>query len=116
MGDRGNICMKMEDGGQVFFYSHWGGYALPETLKAALIRARGTKADGGRFINGRWDDEPYLARIIFNEMTKGDEMETSGFGISTYLGDNEREIIYVSVKEQTVTIADKVTKFEDYVK
>lgn len=105
MGDRGNICMKMDGGGQVFFYSHWGGTELPEILKAALIRGK-----------ERWDDEPYLSRIIFNEITKGKEMNLTGVGISTYETDNEHPIIYVSVKEQTVTIADKVTKFEDYVK
>ena len=96
MGDRGNICMNMEDGNKVYLYTHWGGHGLPETLKAALIRGE-----------ERWNDEQYLTRIIFNEMTKGREMELTGFGISTYKCDNEHDILHVSVKDQSVSIGTR---------
>lgn len=104
MGDRGNICMEMNDGGRVFFYSHWTGRELPETLKSALVRGK-----------NRWNDEPYLARIIFNEMTTGYELEETGFGISTYETDNNHPTIYVSVEKQTVTVGNKIKTFKGYV-
>ena len=51
-------------------YSHSDGLHLRKVLAEALERG-----------SSRWNDEQYLARIIFNEMTKGREMETIGYGI-----------------------------------
>jgi hypothetical protein len=31
----------------------------------------------------RWDDDAYLARIMFDQMTLGDHGEETGFGITT---------------------------------
>ena len=90
MGDRGNIIVK--DGkSEVFLYSHWTGSDLPEVLKSALKRGK-----------GRWDDGQYLARIIFCEMVKGNEMDETGFGISSIIGDGGTDIT-VNVDDQTVT-------------
>lgn len=109
MGDRANIKIIQHDGTTMeepalFLYSHWGGDGMANTLKRALIRGA-----------SRWDDEIYLARIIFNEMTKGDENETTGFGISTYIGDNEHPIITVDCEKQTVTIGGNSMPFTAFV-
>jgi hypothetical protein len=69
MGDRAVIEIHQE-GGTVCLYSHSDGLYLREVLAKALERG-----------SGRWDDPQYLTRIIFNEMTKGREMETTGYGI-----------------------------------
>jgi hypothetical protein len=105
MGDRGNIIMNMEDGNKIYLYTHWGGHGLKDTLKSALERGR-----------DRWNDEQYLSRIIFNEMTKGREMDLTGYGISTYECDNENERLFVDVKNQTVTVEGKPSvSFNDFV-
>ena len=67
MGDRGQVSVK---GADVFFYDHWKCSRLAETVRAALVRAA-----------GRLDPE-YLARIVFCEMVRGEELETTGYGIS----------------------------------
>src|SRR5512138_3521805 len=98
MGDRGNIVVLQHgapDGGEtgaVYLYSHWGGSSLARTVQCALLRGR-----------DRWDDEPYLARILFNEMTAGAELETQSFGLSTYLTDNEHDLVVVDSARQTVS-------------
>ncbi len=88
VGDRGNIVV---DG--VWFYTHWGGADMPKDLKNALERGR-----------DRWDDGPYLARIIFCEML-GDAKElkeTTSYGISLGICDNEHDILVVDTKEQKI--------------
>jgi len=72
MGDRRNVIIK-DDPKKVgvALYSHWGGSALPGVLRSALVRGL-----------ARWNDAPYLARIIFCEMVRGAEMGETGFGIS----------------------------------
>lgn len=95
MGDRANVIVKT-GGEQVCLYSHWGGTELPQTLRAAMIRGK-----------SRWDDPQYLARIIFCEMAKGHEMDTTGLGISQTIGDGGNAILEVDVDKQTVQINQK---------
>jgi hypothetical protein len=103
MGDRANVVLEQDNGQEIYLYSHWGGTELPETLQAALNRGR-----------DRWDDEPYLGRIIFQDMTAGSEKELTGFGISTYLCDNEYPLLRVDSRKQTVTVDfDPVRKYHD---
>jgi len=94
MGDRGNIVVKDKDD-QVVLYTHWDGRELPEILKKALNRGR-----------ERWGDAQYLARIIFCEMLSSpDELnETTGYGITAKVWDNERPIITVCVDQQNISI------------
>jgi len=105
MGDRANIKMVYENDVEIYFYTHWGGSELPETLKSALIRGQ-----------SRWDDEPYLARIIFSEMIQDEIMDTTGYGISPYECDNEHPIISVIPSSQKVKIGDSEWTFEEFVK
>lgn len=92
MGDRGNVGIRENDE-TVYLYTHWSGSELPETVRAAMNRAK-----------DRWDDAPYLARIVFCEMIKGQESETTGFGIAASLCDNEHDIIVLDVDAQKVEV------------
>jgi hypothetical protein len=100
MGDRGNIVVlsdHIEEGKErqaVYLYTHWGGSEIQLYLKAALSRRK------------RWDDAPYLARIIFQQMIGNDDGET-GFGIQTYLGDNEYSPLVVDTNAQKIWTADE---------
>ena len=112
MGDRANVAIKQEHGeGMVYLYTHWGGEELPHDVRVALERGR-----------DRWQDETYLARIIFDSM-KGDDVNgATGFGIGTYRPDNEHPIIRIDCDLQRVAYEptmyrkdDRSWSFEDYV-
>lgn len=101
MGDRAN-CVVLQntynESPPVWIYTHWGGHALKQDVQAALARRL------------RWDDDSYLTRIIFDQMSKDQQGKETGFGITTQLTDNEHPIIYVDPKSQTV--AEKTEKGE----
>jgi len=90
MGDRGNIAVKQQGNSQIWFYAHWSGSKIKDVTKEALAK------------KWRWDDEAYLARIIFDQLTKGRNGEETSFGISTRILDNEYPIVVVDVPEQRV--------------
>lgn len=90
MGDRSNIAIQDTNGNRVYLYAHWLGEDILTVVKDVLERRE------------RWDDEPYLARMMFNAMTRGDEDDSTGFGISTYLSDYDYPVIVVSPKEERV--------------
>lgn len=97
MGDRANVAIRNpHEDGMVFLYTHWGGYELPRVIQDALKRGR-----------DRWDDAPYLARIVFSEMVKGQENENTGFGISTGICDNEHPIIVLDTEFKCIKIYDE---------
>ncbi len=102
MGDRANVIIKCE-GDQVVLYTHWMGTELPVTLQTALKRGQ-----------DRLNDFQYINRVIFNQMTLGAEMETTGYGISTVVCDNEHELIYFDVDAQTITIGDMSCSVAEY--
>lgn len=93
MGDRANIVIESDTDmfpSPVYFYTHWSGYSIKASLKKALIKGR-----------ERWDDPQYLARVIFQTLI-GKDNDVIGFGISTKIGDNDRPLITVSMKERKV--------------
>lgn len=102
MGDRRNVRIEEESGGQIFLYTHWDGSDLPDIVASALDRGR-----------GRWGDEAYLTRIIFSEMIKGDVEGETGYGISTYQCDENHPDVVINMANQT---ADRVPfdKFVEY--
>lgn len=121
MGDRANCIIQYEGNKnkRVWFYTHWSGHDLPAIVKAALAK------------KWRWDDDSYLARIIFNELTKDNEMEETGFGISLRQQDNEHPYLVVDIENKCVffempkdlakyyklsAAAAKGWTFEEYVK
>lgn len=64
MGDRGQVKIA-----GVYLYTHWGAEDLVQDVKKALS------------LNWRWDDLEYLARIIFDVISKDQQGEETGFGI-----------------------------------
>jgi hypothetical protein len=97
MGDRANIVIRVDQWSEpgereaVFLYGHWSGYDLPETLRKALAK------------RWRWDDGPYLARIVFDEMTADAHGDETGYGISTRIPDNEHDLLVLRIKHQCLT-------------
>ncbi len=101
MGDRGNIAIIGEDSlDQVWIYSHWNGSELSGMVKLALAARQ------------RWEDAPYLTRIIVETCLDSASDKFTGWGVSTRIGDNEHPIIVVDIPVQIVyTIAqNKLTK------
>lgn len=89
MGDRGNVVVQYDNGSEVFLYTHWGRSELKETVADALDRGR-----------DRWNDDSYLARIIFSEMTRDYIEDETGFGISPFITDGDRTVV-INCEKQT---------------
>jgi len=88
MGTRAQVFIK--DTG-VYLYQHYDGYNLYETVVAALKKKM------------RWDDPEYLARIIFDEMTKDYRGEEAGFGIGTTEQGDIEFLIEMDCERQMIT-------------
>jgi hypothetical protein len=96
MGDRAQVLI--EDTG-VYLYTHWSGCQLNRDVAYAL------DSEAGR---GRWNDEEYLTRIIFDVMKGDDTTGETGFGIGTTVaGDNEHPLVIVNCAKGTVTLEDR---------
>jgi hypothetical protein len=97
MGDRANIFIseptKDNPKNGMYFYTHWGGNTLLNDLHDALIRGK-----------DRWSDDQYLPRIIFCQMVQDDWESTTGYGLSTRIGDNGHPILVVDTENQMVGI------------
>lgn len=85
MGDRGNIKI-----GDIYLYTHFGGSEILSDLHTALSH------------RWRWNNEPYLTRIIFEEMRGKTPDPETGLGISTIVCDNEHDILEVDCENQWV--------------
>ena len=103
MGDRAHI--KVQQGyGDVYLYTHWGGYKIKEDIATGLRRGR-----------DRWNDPEYLARILFDAMKGDDVTGDTGFGISAAEPDGSPWA--VNVPDMTVMSPEgRVTSFEDFCK
>lgn len=100
MGDRGNIFfvdrpLSDDEWAGIYMYAHWAGSYLPQMLQSALDRGR-----------GRWGDSQYLARIVFCEIVQDDVLSETGYGLSTFMGDNEHDVIRVNDLEGTVEFCE----------
>lgn len=95
MGNSGNIII-LNGEWQICLYTHHGGADLKTILKAAMTRGK-----------PRWDDPPYLARIIFSEMVKDDLMGTMEFGIQPHIGDNSNDVYVVNIETQSIEVHGK---------
>lgn len=103
MSEPGNIMVRTSSY-PVYFYTHHEKRFLPMIVAKALARGK-----------TRWDDPPYLARIIFCEMViEGEEVKgTTGFGIDTEPGGGG-VTIYVDPYTQHVTFEGEVYSFERF--
>lgn len=95
MGTRGNVVVHEGDRPAVYLYQHYGANHLPETVAAALARGK-----------GRWNDAPYLARIIFSEMIRDDIDGDTGYGIAAARNevDGRDRIVDVDTMSRRVTL------------
>lgn len=99
MGDRAHIVIEGY-GSKIWLYTHWKGSDIAAITKKALKRKQ------------RWNDEGYLARIIFCEMLAfgndpGALTGETGFGIASRpMEDTSRDIV-VNTNDQTVTLPGK---------
>lgn len=89
--------------GSIYIYSHWGGYTMPEDAAAAI-----------KFAQDRWDDEPYAARIIVDQLTKGGRDEETGYGLM--LGpdaedsyNHDEASVIIDLTNRSLTIHDNDT-------
>ena len=102
MGDRANIVLRQHGpagtGSYLYLYTHWEGYGLPVKLHDALAVAH---------IHGRLADEPYLARIVHDRLASSEGTAWSGFGITTYLTDNQRPLLVVDAACQEVGLVQQ---------
>lgn len=85
----------------VYLYAHSAGSELARMVRKALSRKQ------------RWDDPPYLARIIFCEMVKGYEDQESGFGISALQWDSAKPIIVVDSENREISFCNP-RKFDQW--
>ena len=104
MGNRRNIRLVYSDGNEIFLYTHWGAYQMPHQLRDVLARRE------------RWDDEAYLARMIFSRIVKDDVDGESGFGIAPYEIDPENPTITVFLESQEIEYKEKTFSFDEWVK
>lgn len=103
MGDRRQVIIQ-EGSDKIVLYTHWGGSELPDVVRDSLLRGK-----------ERWDDAPYLSRIIFCDMIKDRERGLTGFGIWSSEMDSEYPDVYVDVGNQTVSIGEEKKSFAQYV-
>jgi hypothetical protein len=106
MGDRAQVKLVDEGrkGEAVYLYTHWGGDALVDNLHEAMAK------------RWRWGDCEYLARIIFDVMTRGHEGTETGFGIGTTMhGDLNHPLITVDCKRRQVVIGGMVASFDHFI-
>ena len=104
MGDRAN-CIVQENGSpDLYLYTHWGGYQLVGNVQTALKR------------QVRWDDPSYLARIIFDQMSLGDQGDETGYGISTVMGDGDDQLVFVDTHKQEIRIGEQSWSFGAFCK
>ena len=105
---------ETEETKEIFLYTHWRGTELPETLRQGLIQGK-----------SRWNDSPYLARVLFCAMVKegGDEEGLADFGISPWITDNEYPLLVVDTDKKKVRVEDadsrrtlKTFSFASYIK
>ena len=87
MGDRGQVKVA-----GIYLYTHWGAEDLVKNVKQALS------------LGWRWDDKEYLARIIFDVMSKGCHGEETGFGI----GSTQHEDIWrlIEIEDNKIIVKD----------
>jgi len=76
----------------IYMYTHWSGTVLWKQVREALARGR-----------DRWGDSQYLGRILFCELVRESVLDTTGYGLSTRLWDNEHAIIRVDDLDSRVS-------------
>lgn len=100
MGDRAQVEV-IDNRRSVFLYTHWRGSELPRLVQKVMQRHK------------RWDDSPYLTRMLFCGMLDGELDDETGFGISTSDGAGDRTLT-VNCDKQTISWNDHSVSFEEF--
>lgn len=95
MGNRAQVQFIDENRNEVWFYTHWTGHRLEQTVINAMRRGK-----------GRHNDPEYLARIIFSEMIKDEVMDEVGYGIGFQQHGDVDKVVIVDCNLKTVTMYD----------
>ena len=111
MGDRGNIVIRYGPNQHIFFYTHWRGSGMGADVHRALAK------------RDRWDDDAYLARMIFDELGGVNGKGKDGIGIALEPCDNEHDFLIVDVpgrrviraKGESLTAENESWTFEEFV-
>lgn len=116
MGARAQVQIGRKEGECVFLYTHWGAGSLIQDVQRALARRQ------------RWEDDEYLARIVFDEMrstcgegiSAEDVEDETGYGISTQQHGDIELLIALNPETKKVSIHHiyqddhTVMTFEDF--
>ena len=95
MGDRSNIVIQESKGNRIYLYGHWMGTDAIKIVADVLSQRE------------RWNDEPYLTRMLFAKMTEVSPKNSStGYGISTYLCDTAYPLIVLEPATQTAVLEE----------
>lgn len=89
MGARAQV--KIQDTG-VFLYTHWGSREIVEDVRTVIRRGE------------RLDDPEYLARIVFDQMTLGQQGSEIGAGIGTSQHGDIEILVTIDTEKRTVTV------------
>jgi hypothetical protein len=97
MGDRAISEVKLEKG-SIYIYTHWGGFDLPKVAQEAIVSAE-----------PRWDDEPYAAHIIIDQLIKEGRDSETGIGIMLEAGaedeyNNDSPSAVIDIPNRTLKI------------
>lgn len=90
MGVRQDVKLQYKAGGEVVIYSHWNEAEVLKGIIKDVLRRR-----------ERWDDESYLARMIFSAIVKDDIDSATGYGLAPY-GMGEETPVIINFSKQTV--------------
>lgn len=94
MGARSNIVVQESNGNRIYLYGHWMGEDSINVVAEVLSQRE------------RWGDESYLARMLFAKMIEGDPQGSTGYGISTYMCDNEYPLIVLEPATMTAVLEE----------
>jgi hypothetical protein len=99
MGDRANVAIIDPDRNDcVVLYSHWGGERLALMAHQAMATSEA---------RSRWSDASYLRRIVFQHILDHEGFGETGWGISTYICDNEHPVLVIDVSSQRVAFRNE---------
>jgi hypothetical protein len=100
MGDRRQVHIKNIN---LWIYTHWGGYDLPEVVQQAI-----------KLAEDRWMDTSYCSRIIAMHIIQENSSGSTGCGISDHSMDSEYNDIFIDTEKLTVSIGEKTWTFKEY--
>lgn len=90
MGVRQDVKLEYGEKQEIYLYSHWDE---PEILKEKIAKVLNRKQ--------RWNDAPYLARMIFSAIIKEAIDDETGYGLAPYeMGEDEP--IIINLNDNTV--------------